>query len=274
MKAFVFPDSSAQCSIPQSLQCLLFLVPNTNSLQMWCKCINSNNPRLVCSETCIMHCCFYLFPCRLIIAVLVYFISIDALLLLPLHSHLDIDVCNCKMSNFLCCCVPSRAKQDTVCYYGNRGSSEPIRLNPGLCFYYGCCKNRSFPIHLSSWPPARPRLPDIFCRCCSLLVSFAEAHAKRTPSWDCVDASLYRSCCLSSAGIYGLSNSLLDTPWKKLLKGKEHFTNVVGDQSLSGDGLVQALLHVLNNEELWVTNTHAKAWKTYSVVIFFSQSDT
>lgn len=89
MKAFVFPDSSAQCSIPQSLQCLLFLVPNTNSLQMWCKCINSNNPRLVCSETCIMHCCFYLFPCRLIIAVLVYFISIDALLLLPLHSHLD-----------------------------------------------------------------------------------------------------------------------------------------------------------------------------------------
>uniref|UniRef100_A0A3B5PXN5 Transport and golgi organization 2 homolog (Drosophila) n=1 Tax=Xiphophorus maculatus TaxID=8083 RepID=A0A3B5PXN5_XIPMA len=52
------------------------------------------------------------------------------------------------------------------------------------------------------------------------------------------------------SGIYGLSNSLLDTPWKKLLKGKEHFTNVVGDQSLSGDGLVQALLHVLNNEEL------------------------
>ncbi|XP_008415855.1 transport and Golgi organization protein 2 homolog isoform X2 [Poecilia reticulata] len=74
-----------------------------------------------------------------------------------------------------------KAKQDTVCYYGNRGSSEPIRLNPG---------------------------------------------------------------------IYGLSNSLLDTPWKKLLKGKQHFTNIVGDQSLSGDGLVQELLHVLNNEEL------------------------
>ncbi|KAF6723535.1 Transport and Golgi organization 2-like [Oryzias melastigma] len=45
-----------------------------------------------------------------------------------------------------------KAKQDTLCYYGNRGSPEPIRLNP--------------------------------------------------------------------AGIYGLSNSLLDTPWKKLLLGQ------------------------------------------------------
>ncbi|XP_033827985.1 transport and Golgi organization protein 2 homolog isoform X2 [Periophthalmus magnuspinnatus] len=75
-----------------------------------------------------------------------------------------------------------RAKQDTVCYYGNRGSAEPIHLKP--------------------------------------------------------------------AGIYGLSNSLLDTPWKKLLQGKLHFTNVVSDQSLSCDGLVQELLKVLNNEEL------------------------
>lgn len=74
-----------------------------------------------------------------------------------------------------------KAKQDIVCYYGNRGSPEPIRLNPG---------------------------------------------------------------------IYGLSNSLLDTPWKKLLKGKQHFTSVVSDQTLSCDGLVQELLSVLNNEEL------------------------
>ncbi|KAG8011700.1 Transport and Golgi organization protein 2-like protein, partial [Nibea albiflora] len=74
------------------------------------------------------------------------------------------------------------SKQDIVCYYGNRGSPEPIHLKP--------------------------------------------------------------------AGIYGLSNSLLDTPWKKLLQGKHHFTSVVSDQSLSGDGLVQELLGVLNNEEL------------------------
>ncbi|KAF3850574.1 hypothetical protein F7725_012346 [Dissostichus mawsoni] len=74
------------------------------------------------------------------------------------------------------------AKQDTVCYYGNRGSPEPIHLK--------------------------------------------------------------------AAGIYGLSNSLLDTPWRKLLKGKRHFSSVIGDQALSCDGLVQELLTVLNNEEL------------------------
>lgn len=53
-----------------------------------------------------------------------------------------------------------------------------------------------------------------------------------------------------SAGVYGLSNSLLDTPWKKLLQGKRHFSSVISDQTLSCDGLVQELLHVLNNEEL------------------------
>lgn len=74
-----------------------------------------------------------------------------------------------------------KAKQDTMCYYGNRGSTEPICLKPG---------------------------------------------------------------------IYGLSNSLLDTPWKKLLKGKHHFTSIVNDQSLSCDRLVQELLGVLSNEEL------------------------
>ncbi|XP_068167652.1 transport and Golgi organization protein 2 homolog [Antennarius striatus] len=74
-----------------------------------------------------------------------------------------------------------KAKQDIMCYYGNRGSPEPIHLNPG---------------------------------------------------------------------IYGLSNSILETPWKKLLQGKHHFTNVVNDQSLSRDGLVQELLSILSNEEL------------------------
>uniref|UniRef100_G3PHV9 Transport and golgi organization 2 homolog (Drosophila) n=1 Tax=Gasterosteus aculeatus TaxID=69293 RepID=G3PHV9_GASAC len=54
----------------------------------------------------------------------------------------------------------------------------------------------------------------------------------------------------SPAGIYGLSNSLLDSPWRKVLQGKSHFSRVVSDQSLSCDGLVQELLNVLNNEEL------------------------
>ncbi|XP_037536526.1 transport and Golgi organization protein 2 homolog [Nematolebias whitei] len=74
-----------------------------------------------------------------------------------------------------------KTKQDTMCYYGNRGSSEPILLNPG---------------------------------------------------------------------IYGLSNSLLDTPWKKVVVGKERFTGIISKPSLSCDGLVQELLSFLNNEEL------------------------
>uniref|UniRef100_A0A4W5QQV4 Transport and golgi organization 2 homolog (Drosophila) n=1 Tax=Hucho hucho TaxID=62062 RepID=A0A4W5QQV4_9TELE len=74
-----------------------------------------------------------------------------------------------------------KAKEDTMCYYGNRGNTEPIHLNP--------------------------------------------------------------------AGIYGLSNSLLETPWRKLQHGKRLFTSVV-NQPLTCDSLVQDLLNVLNNEEL------------------------
>ncbi|XP_012671470.1 transport and Golgi organization protein 2 homolog isoform X2 [Clupea harengus] len=74
-----------------------------------------------------------------------------------------------------------KANEDTVCYYGNKGSTEPIRLKP--------------------------------------------------------------------AGIYGLSNSLLETPWRKLQHGKQLFSNVVG-RTLPPDGMVQELLQILNNEEL------------------------
>ncbi|XP_042610933.1 transport and Golgi organization protein 2 homolog [Cyprinus carpio] len=74
-----------------------------------------------------------------------------------------------------------RANEDTLCYYGNKGSSEPIHLK---------------------------------------------------------------------AGIYGLSNSLLETPWRKLQHGKRLFTSVV-NKTLSPDGLVQELLsNVLSNDEL------------------------
>ncbi|XP_051959781.1 transport and Golgi organization protein 2 homolog isoform X2 [Xyrauchen texanus] len=73
-----------------------------------------------------------------------------------------------------------RANEDTLCYYGNKGSSEPIHLK---------------------------------------------------------------------AGIYGLSNSLLETPWKKLHHGKLLFTSVVS-RILPSDGLVQELMHILKNCEL------------------------
>ncbi|XP_035592217.1 transport and Golgi organization 2 homolog [Oncorhynchus keta] len=74
-----------------------------------------------------------------------------------------------------------KAKEDTMCYYGNRGNTKPIHLNP--------------------------------------------------------------------AGIYGLSNSLLETPWRKLQHGKRLFTSVV-NQPLPCEVLVQDLLNILNNEEL------------------------
>lgn len=73
------------------------------------------------------------------------------------------------------------AKEDIVCYYGNRGSAQPIRLNPG---------------------------------------------------------------------IYGLSNSLLETPWRKVCHGKRLFSSVVEQQpQLSSERLVQDLINVLNNHE-------------------------
>ncbi|CAM4564964.1 unnamed protein product [Lepidochelys olivacea] len=70
---------------------------------------------------------------------------------------------------------------DVICYYGNKGESEPIFLN---------------------------------------------------------------------AGIYGLSNSLLDTPWKKLQYGKQLFTEVIKQsQDLAKEDLVQELIKVLNNQD-------------------------
>ncbi|XP_043924641.1 transport and Golgi organization protein 2 homolog isoform X2 [Protopterus annectens] len=51
-------------------------------------------------------------------------------------------------------------------------------------------------------------------------------------------------------GIYGLGNCLLDTPWKKLLFGKQLFTDVVKQShNLSKEQLTKELLKVLNNEE-------------------------
>ncbi|XP_075390043.1 transport and Golgi organization protein 2 homolog isoform X2 [Tenrec ecaudatus] len=51
-------------------------------------------------------------------------------------------------------------------------------------------------------------------------------------------------------GIYGLSNALLDTPWRKLSFGKRLFQETVEQsQTLSKDALIAQLLSVLNNEE-------------------------
>ncbi|XP_012632008.1 transport and Golgi organization protein 2 homolog isoform X4 [Microcebus murinus] len=51
-------------------------------------------------------------------------------------------------------------------------------------------------------------------------------------------------------GVYGLSNALLDTPWRKLCFGKKLFQEAVArSQALPKDVLVAQLLDVLSNEE-------------------------
>ncbi|XP_063082196.1 transport and Golgi organization protein 2 homolog isoform X6 [Cavia porcellus] len=51
-------------------------------------------------------------------------------------------------------------------------------------------------------------------------------------------------------GTYGLSNALLETPWKKLCFGKQLFLKAVKQsEALPKDALVAQLLDVLNNEE-------------------------
>ncbi|XP_074148931.1 transport and Golgi organization protein 2 homolog isoform X1 [Sminthopsis crassicaudata] len=51
-------------------------------------------------------------------------------------------------------------------------------------------------------------------------------------------------------GVYGLSNSLLETPWKKLQYGKQLFVDVIDQsQDLTREDLIGELLKVMNNEE-------------------------
>lgn len=61
---------------------------------------------------------------------------------------------------------------------------------------------------------------------------------------------LHGQADLLPAGTYGLSNALLETPWKKLCFGKQLFVEVVEQsEALPKDTLVTQLLDVLNNEE-------------------------
>lgn len=55
---------------------------------------------------------------------------------------------------------------------------------------------------------------------------------------------------LLPTGTYGLSNALLETPWRKLCFGKQLFLAVVEQsQALPKDDLIAQLLDVLNNDE-------------------------
>ncbi|XP_077317830.1 transport and Golgi organization protein 2 homolog isoform X2 [Lithobates pipiens] len=51
-------------------------------------------------------------------------------------------------------------------------------------------------------------------------------------------------------GLYGLSCSLLDTPWKKLEHGKRLFADIIRrSHDIAKEDLVQELIKVMNNEE-------------------------
>ncbi|XP_040203806.1 transport and Golgi organization protein 2 homolog [Rana temporaria] len=51
-------------------------------------------------------------------------------------------------------------------------------------------------------------------------------------------------------GLYGLSCSLLDTPWKKLQHGKRLFADIIRrSHDIAKEDLVQELIKVMNNEE-------------------------
>ncbi|MFZ5652707.1 MAG: NRDE family protein [Bacillota bacterium] len=76
-------------------------------------------------------------------------------------------------------------------------------------------------------------------------------------------------------GIYGLSNRLLDTPWPKVVKGKEGLRQILGE---SGDVPVETLFDLLsdragaNDEELPDTGVSLKWERLLSAV--FIESDT
>ncbi|CAH2295607.1 Hypothetical predicted protein [Pelobates cultripes] len=55
-------------------------------------------------------------------------------------------------------------------------------------------------------------------------------------------------------GVYGLSCSLLDTPWKKLQHGKSLFADIIKkSQDIAREDLVQELIKVMNNEDPYQT---------------------
>ena len=54
-----------------------------------------------------------------------------------------------------------------------------------------------------------------------------------------------------SAGNYGLSNALLDTPWRKVQQGKAELEQVmrsVGQDSADQPHLIQSLIKLLTND--------------------------
>jgi uncharacterized protein with NRDE domain len=57
------------------------------------------------------------------------------------------------------------------------------------------------------------------------------------------------------SGVYGLSNHLLDTPWPKVLRGKEKFTEVIGKSVIEQEALFELLYDEQRAEDQFLPDT-------------------
>lgn len=71
-----------------------------------------------------------------------------------------------------------------------------------------------------------------------------------------------------SAGIYGLSNHLLDTPWPKVVKGKDRFTKLLQSNQTSRESFFNILLDesLAQDEDLPSTGISYEAEKALSAI--------
>ena len=54
--------------------------------------------------------------------------------------------------------------------------------------------------------------------------------------------------CYYVEGVHGLCNAKLNTPWKKLLYGKEKFADIVNTTQTSKDQLAEQLFDLLSDK--------------------------
>lgn len=62
----------------------------------------------------------------------------------------------------------------------------------------------------------------------------------------------------SFAGIYGLSNKILDDPSAKLVHGKQKFTDALLSHTDSKERLIEELMEIMSDETWWVLQSCAR----------------
>ena len=93
-------------------------------------------------------------------------------------------------------------------------------------------------------PPIAGAMYHFFCSHDVMVLS--EGYDKE--SLETLHDSVHMDCFLHYIGIYGLSNARLDSPWRKLLYGKEKFTSIVKTPNISKNQLTESLLDLLGDK--------------------------